>query len=83
MPEQPKFVIEDALKELESIVNGLENQNLNIEQALKAFERGIKISNQCQQELNQAEQRISMLTEQGMEEQQNLMSNTAEIEQEA
>ncbi|MEC8460960.1 MAG: exodeoxyribonuclease VII small subunit [Pseudomonadota bacterium] len=80
MSEQPKFVIEDALKELESIVNGLENQNLSIEQALKAFERGIKISNQCQKELNQAEQRISMLTEQGMEEQQSLIADTTEQE---
>ena len=80
MSEQPKFVIEDALKELESIVNGLENQNLSIEQALKAFERGIKISNQCQKELNQAEQRISILTEQGMEEQQSLIADTTEQE---
>lgn len=55
--------------ELETIVNQLEKGELSLEESLKSFERGIKLSQQCQQALNNAEQKVQKLTqnEQGLQ----------------
>lgn len=52
---------EETIKELDTIVNSLENAELPLEQALKQFERGIKLARQGQQTLSQAEQRVEIL----------------------
>lgn len=58
---------EDSLNELESIVKLLEEGNLNLDESLKNFERGITLSRICSQKLEQAEKKIEilMLSEQG------------------
>jgi exodeoxyribonuclease VII small subunit len=53
---------ETSLKQLESIVENLEEGNLGLEDSLKAFEKGIKITRECQQALQKAEQRVRVLT---------------------
>lgn len=60
--EKPDF--EQALSELEGLVVQLEQGNLPIEEALKAFEQGVRLTRECQTILQQAEQKVQLLTEQ-------------------
>ncbi|MGH8397524.1 MAG: exodeoxyribonuclease VII small subunit [Gammaproteobacteria bacterium] len=59
--DSPDF--EAALKELEKIVATLEKGDLNLDAALKHFERGIALTRQCQTALKQAELKVEMLVE--------------------
>jgi exodeoxyribonuclease VII small subunit len=59
--EQRDF--DDVLKELEEIVSTLERGNLSLEESLKKFERGIKLSTYCLKKLNEAEKKIETLVE--------------------
>ncbi|MBM6551588.1 exodeoxyribonuclease VII small subunit [Marinomonas ostreistagni] len=54
---------EDNLSELENIVAQLESNQLSLEDALKAFEKGVKLSQDCQSVLTQAEQKVQILLE--------------------
>ena len=54
---------EENLTELESIVAKLESNQLSLEDALKAFEKGVKLSQDCQSVLTQAEQKVQILLE--------------------
>jgi exodeoxyribonuclease VII small subunit len=56
---QPDF--EKALEELEAVVERLEDGELSLEEALKQFERGIKLTRQCQEALEGAEQKVRVL----------------------
>ena len=53
---------ESALSELEDIVKNLEAGDLSLEDALKKYEAGIKQSKFCLDLLNQAEEKIRVLT---------------------
>lgn len=52
---------EENLSELDTIVTQLESNQLPLEEALKAFEKGVKISQDCQSVLTQAEQKVQIL----------------------
>lgn len=52
---------ESSLQELERIVRKLESGDLELEESLKLFEKGVKLSRDCQERLNQAERRIEVL----------------------
>jgi exodeoxyribonuclease VII small subunit len=54
---------EKALNELEVQVHLLESGDLPLEEALKAFEAGIKLTRECQQALTEAEQKVQLLLE--------------------
>jgi len=58
MAEQ-KF--EDALQKLEAIVKKLEEGNLNLEDSLKAFEEGMRLSRFCSKKLDEAEKKVEIL----------------------
>ena len=53
---------EQAITELEDIVKQLEQGELSLEDSLKQFEKGIGLARRCQDVLNQAEQKIEILT---------------------
>jgi exodeoxyribonuclease VII small subunit len=57
----PSF--EQALAELESIVDALEKGDMSLEESLTRFERGIGLTRTCQQALDLAEQRVRILTD--------------------
>jgi len=59
MMAEKKF--ENALKELEQIVEQLEDSELPLDDALKLFERGIKLSQFCSAKLDDAEQKVELL----------------------
>ena len=53
---------EASLQQLEAIVEMLEEGNMGLEESLKSFEKGIKITRDCQTALQNAEQRVRLLT---------------------
>lgn len=58
---------ETAMTELESLVQRMESGELSLEDSLKEFERGVKLTRICQASLKVAEQRVRVLTESGEE----------------
>ena len=52
---------EAALARLEEIVQALEKGDLPLEQSLKLFEEGIKLSRLCNKRLEDAERRVEIL----------------------
>lgn len=54
---------EAALEELEALVEQMEAGELTLEDSLKAFERGVKLTRDCQKALRDAELRVQVLTE--------------------
>jgi exodeoxyribonuclease VII small subunit len=54
---------EESLDQLEELVDDMENGDLSLEDSLKAFEQGIKLTRECQTALVQAEQKVQMLIE--------------------
>ena len=58
---------EKALKDLEKIVEDLESGDLSLEESLKSFEKGIKLTRQCQRELEKAELKVQKLVEENGE----------------
>ena len=55
---------EAAIKELESLVERMEQGDQSLEQSLKDFERGVELTRTCQKALKQAEQKVQLLLEQ-------------------
>jgi len=58
---------EEALSELESLVETLEQGELSLEDSLKTFERGVELTRICQQVLKEAEQKILILSDKRVE----------------
>lgn len=58
-----KQTYEDALAALEAIVDALERGDLSLEDALKRFEEGIRLSKYCAKTLDETEKRITVLLE--------------------
>ena len=52
---------EASLKELETIVKQLEDGDMPLEESLKLFESGVRLSRECRERLNTAERRIEVL----------------------
>ena len=46
--------LEKSLEELEALVEQLESGDLSLEEALKHFERGVKLTRECQATLKEA-----------------------------
>ncbi len=52
---------EEAIKSLEQIANELEKGDLNLDESVTKFEEGMKLSKMCNDILESAEKRISIL----------------------
>ena len=52
---------EELITELEDITNKLEKDNLTLDDSDQLFEKGMKISKECNEKLESAEKRITML----------------------
>ena len=63
--EDKRIDFESSLKELESIVDKLEDENINLEDSVKYFEKGINLVKECQKELQSAELKIKKLLDDG------------------
>ena len=58
--QDPSF--EESLDELEALVERMESGQLDLEESLGAFERGIALTRTCQEALAAAEERVEILT---------------------
>ncbi len=62
MAKKPKsFNFEKSLAELETLVETMENGDISLEDSLKHFERGISLTRDCQQALEEADQKVKIL----------------------
>ena len=52
---------EDAMARLEEIVNGLEKGNLPLDESLKMFEEGVRLSKSCLKMLDEAQKKVEIL----------------------
>ena len=59
--QQPEFNFEEALEELERLVSSMEEGELSLEDSMTAFEKGIKLTRECQTALQKAEQKVKIL----------------------
>lgn len=57
--------LEKSMSQLEAIVQQLEEGDIPLEKALQHFEKGVKLSRECQQALDSAEQRVKVLLDNG------------------
>ena len=64
MNDKQNFNFEKSLDKLNKLVEKMEQGNLPLEDALKNFEEGVSLIRQCQTALQQAEQKVAILTEQ-------------------
>ncbi len=55
---------ESSLKQLEQIVEKLEKGDLPLEESIRLFEEGVKLSNACKTELEAAEGKVQVLMKQ-------------------
>lgn len=62
-----KIDFEKSIQKLEAIVEKLESGDPSLETSLKLFEEGIQLTRSCQQALEQAENKITLLTQQNQE----------------
>lgn len=58
-----KIDFESAIKELENLVEQMEQGDITLEQSLENFERGIELTRACQKALQEAEQKVQILTQ--------------------
>ncbi|GAK39916.1 exodeoxyribonuclease VII small subunit [Paenibacillus urinalis] len=63
MANEQELNFEAAMAELEEVVNQLERGDVPLEQAIELFQRGMKLSQMCNQKLEQVERKIEMIVE--------------------
>ena len=61
------FDFESALGDLELIVERMEQGDITLEESLREFENGIKLTRACQKALSEAEQKVQILLTQNDE----------------
>jgi exodeoxyribonuclease VII small subunit len=61
MPEEAPVSFETGLQQLEGIVKEMESGDLPLERALELFEKGMKLSEMCRKQLEEAETRVEVL----------------------
>ena len=59
--KQPSF--EEAMQQLESLVDSMEQGDLSLEDSLQTFEEGVKLTRICQTALKEAEQKVQILSQ--------------------
>lgn len=65
--KKEKKSFEQLMTELEETASALENGQVELEQALLLFEKGVKLSRACQKLLDQAEQKVTKLIQENGE----------------
>lgn len=65
MSKKEDVNFEEAIKKLEQIATELEKNDLDLDKSVEKFEEGMKLSKQCNEILENAEKRISILINDG------------------
>ena len=58
---EDKLNFEETMKELEEVVQKLENGDLNLDESIKEFEKGMELSKSASKYLEDAEKKITIL----------------------
>lgn len=56
---------EQILRDLEALVTQLESGDLPLDEALRTFERGVRLTRECQAALSAAQQKVQLLLQRG------------------
>ena len=67
MTAKKSYPFEASIEKLEKLVEKMEDGDLTLEESLKFFEEGVKLTRECQQALVDAEQKVRVLMEEGGE----------------
>jgi len=67
MTAKKSYPFEASIEKLEKLVEKMEDGDLTLEESLKVFEEGVKLTRECQQALADAEQKVRVLMEEGGE----------------
>ena len=59
--EVKNISFEEALKELESIVQKLESGQVKLEEAVSAYEKGVQMQKICEEKLKEAQMKVEKL----------------------
>ncbi|NIY71532.1 exodeoxyribonuclease VII small subunit [Marivivens donghaensis] len=64
MTEKPveEMSFEEAMKELENVVNRLERGDVALEESITLYERGAKLKARCETKLKEAEEKVAKIT---------------------
>lgn len=63
-PSEKKISFEDALSQLERIVDAVEQEEISLEQSIDKYAHGMNLIKYCRGILDQAEKRIELISEQ-------------------
>lgn len=61
MTDVEKIKLEDAMRRLDEVVAALDGDAVELEQALRLYEEGVRLVRLCKEQLSDAERRISIL----------------------
>ena len=62
-----KMSFEDAMKELENLVNSLDKGDVSLDEAITAYDRGSQLKDYCEKKLNEAKMKIETIQSSGKE----------------
>lgn len=62
LDKDKKLTFEEALKQLETSADKLKKDGVTLEDAMKSYEEGIKYYKQCSEILNDAKQKIEIIS---------------------
>lgn len=78
MTKSKNISFEQSLETLEQLVKKMDSGDLSLEASLASFEQGIQLVRQCQQQLQQAEQKVQQLLGSNDDLQLQTLSNTSD-----
>jgi exodeoxyribonuclease VII small subunit len=61
-PDITKLSFEEALEQLEEIVNKLEDGSINLEESIDEYTRGVHLKNHCETKLKEATLKVEQIT---------------------
>ena len=56
-----KMTFEDAMKELENLVDSLDKGDVSLDEAITAYDRGSQLKDHCQKKLNEAKMKVETI----------------------
>ena len=60
-----KMTFEDAMKELENLVDSLDKGDVSLDEAIAAYDRGSQLKDHCQKKLNEAKMKVETIQSSG------------------
>ena len=60
-----KMTFENAMKELENLVDALDKGDVSLDEAIAAYDRGSQLKDHCQKKLNEAKMKVETIQSSG------------------